>query len=717
MLKFALVVLLPLSIIFYGAYRPYLSGSPIEPDSRQTGVLEKLIVSNGNVVLDLDLNKLNSTNAESKGIIPANIRFDASTDSFFSIKVFNGELRGPMPGMLRLVPKNSADLPPKLLSSLNDLVLEKVAWGERELALKDAKTGFSFFNIEGHTFDYDPAARSFAIRDGRLLVSAEFAGALGSVAAVDKVVGTINLYASMRATEVTELVDDQVVSDTLPALGNPESGSVPGPDVIVGDLSDLAQFGNSSGSQVGLAVATDSCNFGTLNLNWNANPNNDHPVIPQNLYRMNGGASNNDRFEQIGQSNVKHAFQALAEDFCGLGCANPGTGSRLGSGCSDPYSAALNSGQGVPGCTNCLGSRAWINPFTGFFPRNDSATPNNSHSGHTHNGTSHRIVTDVSDLNTSLNPSATYYAESQYVTPHEYAHCQANPTQCNMYNNVSYRRFSVTGTTCANNTPACYAFSPINTTVRMQPAVAAWTGSTRVEFRPDPGNDGIGFVAYKVTQTSPGTWHYEYAVYNQNLDRAIQSFAIPLSAAATLSNVGFHAPPQHPGWAADGTAGNAGFSSTPWTQTQTASSMTWNSETFAQNPNANAIRWGTLYNFRFDSNKPPIAANATVGFFKTGPPVNVPLLGPVDAVSNLTLSGRVLTAGTPRGLGMVKITLSDGVTPPRITYTNSFGFYRFDNFAAGLSYTITAVKLRHTFTPRQMAITNSLSDINFIAGQ
>src|SRR5207244_3484407 len=28
----------------------------------------------------------------------------------------------------------------------------------------------------------------------------------------------------------------------------------------------------------------------------------------------------------------------------------------------------------------------------------------------------------------------------QYVTPHEYAWCQANPGQCNMYNNVSYRQ-------------------------------------------------------------------------------------------------------------------------------------------------------------------------------------------------------------------------------------------------------------------------------------
>ena len=42
---------------------------------------------------------------------------------------------------------------------------------------------------------------------------------------------------------------------------------VPGPDVIVGDLPELQQFG-SSGTQVGLALATTSCNNGDAELNW-----------------------------------------------------------------------------------------------------------------------------------------------------------------------------------------------------------------------------------------------------------------------------------------------------------------------------------------------------------------------------------------------------------------------------------------------------------------
>ncbi len=104
--------------------------------------------------------------------------------------------------------------------------------------------------------------------------------------------------------------------------------------------------------------------------------------------------------------------------------------------------------------------------------------------------------------------------------------------------------------------------------------------------------------------------------------------AVPLGCAITLNNLGFHAPLNHPGFPNDGTQGNAGFSNAAWTSNQTASAVSWSTETFAQNQNANAIRWGTLYNFRFDSDKPPIAASATIGFFKTGTPVTVEILGP-----------------------------------------------------------------------------------------
>jgi len=664
------------------------------------GTLEKLIVATGSVTMDLSLNRLNRTGNVKEQDLNV-LGFDVERDSFFKVLVFNGELRGPLPGSMELIPRNSAALPSKMNDSHGQMVIEKTEWGEPyELVVRDGKTGFVFFNIEGPEYEYNPAEHLLSVKTGRLLLSKDFARELGHPAEVGTIVGQISIRVTLRPIEVTQVVNDEIRSDVLPS--QPSVGSVPGPDVIVGDLSGLTQPDAASGTQVGLAVGTDSCNLGTVDLDWFATPDNDHPVIPQNFYRMSGGATNDARFEQIGQSNVKHAFMALTQDLCSLGCNGVG-GTHLGSGCSDPYFASLNSG----GSGHTLGSRAWINPFTGAFPRADSATPPNSHTGHTHNGTSHRILVEVNDLNTSMNAGATYYAEAQYITPHEFVWCQAHPGQCNQYNNVSYRQYTVSGTSSP------FTFAPAASTVQSKPALAAWTGSSSVQFNPDPGNDGIGSISYKITNTSPGIWHYEYAVYNQNLDRAIQSFSIPVDAGVALSNIGFHAPPQQPGWTADGTAGNAGYSSTPWAQTQAAGALIWNSETFAQNQNANAIRWGTLYNFRFDSDRAPQTTIATIGFFKTGAPVVVQVQGPT-AAPVVVVSGRVTTSGG-RGVFYARVSITDASNNVRYAITNPFGYYRFTNVAPGGMYTIAVLSKHHTFTPQALQINNNLTNVNFVS--
>ncbi len=677
----------------------------------ETGILEKMIVANGNASIDIDLNRLNGTKTRTRN---STLSFTLVPDSFFTVLVFNGQLRGPLPSTMGFVPQSSPLLPTKLNASYHQLVLESTPWGgDYELVIRDINTGFIFFNIEGHTYGYDPDQHLLTVQEGRVLMSKEFATEIGRPAEAGTVVGNISINATMRDIEVTRLIEGEVVSDILPAAKHsgkqseqPVAGTRPGPDVVVGDLNGLAQFGSSSGTQVGLAVGTDSCNFGVVDLDWFALPDNDHPVIPQNLYRMSGGTTNDERFEQIGQSSVKHAFTALTNNICGLNCNGVG-GTHLGSGCSDPYVASLNSGNS----NNNLGSRAWINPFTGSYPRGDSATPPNTHTGHSHSGPSHRILTESADLNTTLNPGASYYAEGQYITPHEYVWCQANPTQCNMNNNVSHRRYTVTGTACASGTSNCYSFSAAAATVREKTAISAWTGSASLQIQPAPGVDGIGTVAYKVTNPSAGVWHYEYAVYNQNLDRAIQSFSVPVGGGATVSNIGFHAPPQHPGWAADGTGGNAGFSSTPWAQSQANGAMTWNSETFAQNQNANAIRWGTLYNFRFDSNRPPENKTAIVGFYKTGAPINVTIQGPSAAL--FAISGRVVSP-TGRGIRGTTVSMTDPFGAVRTAVTNSFGYYQFTNVTAGQSYNLNVTSRRFTFATKAVSVTADMLNQDII---
>jgi len=583
-------------------------------NSAENGTLEKMLVANGNVSMSLNLNRLSRIPFGQDESNLDQLRFRIGPDSFFTILVFNDALRGPDTGLMGLIPENSASLPGLLEASLSQLVIEKLpSDAPFDLAVRDSRTGFVFFNIEGNLYNYNAATRVVDIEEGRLLISEEFARGLGRAGDSGMVVGRISISMSVYPIETTTLANGAVESSILPPRSD-DPNLVQGPDVIVGDISGTQQFG-SNATQVGVAIGTTSCNNGNVSLHWVAMPNTDHPVIPQNLYRMSGGTDNQERFEQIGQSWLKHAFAAVNGDACGFGCSGGGGG--LGPGCSDPYGAGLNASQ------SGLGSRAWVNPFTGVFPSN--ARDHTGHNDQTSTPT-HRALVEMVDLNTTLNPGATYFAEAQYVTPHEYVWCQSHPGECNMYNNVSYRQYAVSGTTS-------FTFTSLGSTVRMTPAINAWPGATITAIEPEPGVDGRAFIAYKVTNPSPGVWHYEYALYNQNLDRGIQSFSVPMGSGVTMSNPGFHAPLNHPGIANDGTQGSAGYSNAPWTRSETATEVNWSSETFGANQNANAIRWGTLYNFRFDSNRPPQSAPATIGFYKTGSPMTVAVQGPSPSVT------------------------------------------------------------------------------------
>ncbi len=458
-----------------------------------TGTLQKMIVENGSVTMDLDLNRLNASTLRRFNDLTT-LHFATGANSFFPVLVFNNQLRGPIPGSMALIPQNSVagigdagvnapsySLPASLGASLKQLAVEKLPSGQgTDLAVRDSNTGFTFFNIQGHQYDYDPAAQSLAITNGKLVVSKEFAQALGRPSDAGAVVGTISIGAVMQSIEITQVANGEPQSVVMPpmqhALNPATPALVPGPDVIVGDIEDVDQQGNNA-TQVGLAIGTDSCNNGQEPVDWFALPDTDHPFIPQNLYRMSGGADNNERLEQIGQSWGKHAFLALEDFVCGT-CNTSGceTGTHLCPGCSDPYVSGLNGDQ------DQIGSRAWVNPFTGSFP-----STANDHSGHSHDGVSHRILVNMTDLVPAGNPGATYYGEAAYITPHEYAWCQTHPGECNMFNNFSYKKFTVSGG------PTNFIFNQAGNTVRMQAAIQAWadTGATVTQVEPDPGNDGI----------------------------------------------------------------------------------------------------------------------------------------------------------------------------------------------------------------------------------
>ncbi|MBK7874932.1 MAG: hypothetical protein IPJ77_04145 [Planctomycetes bacterium] len=377
----------------------------------------------------------------------------------------------------------------------------------------------------------------------------------------------------------------------------PLPGSI-GPDVIVGDIQAIANY-PSVGTLEALMPGTTSCNVGTAPLNWIANTTQ-HPLIGGTIYRHRvvGGSG---RFEQIGQSWLKHAFFALSQTLCCSNCA-PSDGTRLGVGCSDPYSPARNGNQ------MSLGPRFQVSPHAGAF-----VYPPPHPSG----GNNGRIQVEIADLEVTGGPGAArYFVEASYVAPDD---SQSN----NNDNNASWRELSVSGSGTA------WDFAPMATTTRMQTAIEAWPqvepGVTLVDVAVSEGTpapiDGLSrmILGFHVTDLGGGTWHYEYALHNMNSDAAARLFRVPVGAGVQLSNVEFHDVAYRGG---DG-PGLVDFDGTDWPVLELPGEITWSTQSFLQSNRANALRWGTTYNFRFDANAPPTSGTITIGMYRNSNSVAV----------------------------------------------------------------------------------------------
>jgi len=418
------------------------------------------------------------------------------------------------------------------------------------------------------------------------------------------------------------------------------AGNSIGQDVITGALPAIQKFG-TVGNITAYSVATTSCNIGNQILTWNPNTNV-HPVMPQNFFRLKNG-----QFEQIGMSWLKHGFCALQQGLCPPCTPVPGgCPLALGVGCSDPYDTGLNGQQ------SNMGPRRQVNASSALWSASwNTGLPAAAAT------IGRRLQVNNDDLNPALNAGALYFCEAHYV------HFE-DAEDDNNNNNASYRRFTV-GALSAGG----FTVNPTGNTFQMQPAIQAWkdhgmgvgVSDPNVVIQnvdvPDDGavEDGRFVTGYKVTDNGDGTFHYEFAIENLNSHRSAGTFSIPVPEGVNVTNIGFHDVNYHSG---DG-VGNITTDGTDWPGTILEGStpvLQWATTPFAVNQNANALRWATLYNFRFDADQPPVAATATIGLWRPGSgaavtevtfetlgPAAPPILCPTD------LTGDDMTDGADLG--------------------------------------------------------------------
>jgi hypothetical protein len=362
-----------------------------------------------------------------------------------------------------------------------------------------------------------------------------------------------------------------------------ESALAQGVDLIVGDISSSSAYvlaGSPKAYSLGIAL----CNLGSMPASFDS-VTAAHPVVTQNLYRLSNG-----RFEQIGQAWVQHLSSTVEQNLCST-CTPTGDITKLGAGCSTTDSAS------AMGLQSTFGAKSEVNAAAETFvwPRVNMGTGSGA--------AFKRLQADIADLP----PGPLYFVSAMVVSAEDRA-------AGNELNNESYRRVTVgfAGTSLP--------LSVADTTQRGVPAVQAWRDQ-------DPGvmltavdvpGDGRFWIASKATDLGGGVWHYEYAVQNLTSGRAAGSFIVPLRSGQA-TNVASHQVLYHSG---------EPYSNTEWFGVADGPSgagvVRWTTpEPYSQNPNTSALRWDTVYNFRFDSNARPETGSAVLGLFVPGTPTSV----------------------------------------------------------------------------------------------
>ncbi|MCH7839864.1 MAG: hypothetical protein IID38_06480 [Planctomycetes bacterium] len=125
--------------------------------------------------------------------------------------------------------------------------------------------------------------------------------------------------------------------------------------------------------------------------------------------------------------------------------------------------------------------------------------------------------------------------------------------------------------------------------------------------------DSLLILAAKATDLGNGSWAYEYALHNLNSHRGVEAFRMCIASGTQISNVGFHDVDYHSGEELQ-------IDTSDWTWTVSGTSILWEAPA-ATGKGKNALRWGTLYNFRFQADQAPDASLRPIALrlFRDGP--------------------------------------------------------------------------------------------------
>jgi len=391
---------------------------------------------------------------------------------------------------------------------------------------------------------------------------------------------------------LTHSIGASVVVSAITALPAAAQGlcGAPGADLAISHIDGVRNYSPSEGMD-SVVLATRQTNVGGVAIVADL-VTAQHPVMAENIYchSLVNGVS---RFEQLGMGWCFHAGIPL--NMGGYCTCQGGSNSTIGPGCSDPHSATLM------GTASMLGPRWEVNASSGA-AAHPHATPVGPHGG--------RVTVLLSDVDPAANIDASFFGEVLVVHVDEDA--------ANTWNNATWRPVSV----AYLNSSATFALA--GASHPGEAALLAWKTLVPgvVEAVVDVPDDGRFLLAARALRIGGNQWNYEYAVFNLNSHRAARAFSLECPDAIQIGEHGFHDVDYHSG---DG-PGGVSIAGTDWVFDGSADAARWETDAFEMNPTANALRWGTLYNFRVSCNAVPLMGTAALELFRPGGPAAIDIV-------------------------------------------------------------------------------------------
>ena len=424
-------------------------------------------------------------------------------------------------------------------------------------------------------------------------ISPEMAEWLGQPSLAGTHAGTVDIQAEITIPQGADLTE----GGCSPDFNGPK-------DVELTGIGSISQFFREPGGRVAFAPSAALRNAGSVDVPWYRAINPDgvvgqHPFLVMHFYRILDGV-----IEQLGRSDVKHAFFSVNS-----GCPCPGD-QVLYVGCSDVYGASTNGNRFylAPREELTASTGNWVSLASHFdaIPVDDFR----HHGSGGHDDFEHRLFVNEADLD---NPGARYFVEVWYIVQDD----------INIFNSMGYREVDPSFS-------SIWSFPFLDATHVSAPAIDAWVdpdspGAGEAHARFDDSQGHLR-LAVKTTDMGGNNYRYEYALMNLDFDRQINAVTIPRDGSLTISNTGVRA------LATEG-AGS-------WTVNVGADTITLTA------PGGTGLDWGTMIGFHFDANSPPLAGQATLGTLEPGSPsiLNLGSLAPLMACASPTDYGNLLQA-------------------------------------------------------------------------